>query len=445
MSRESVSKQDSRKQEGVNSRLPGFHRLGIRGRLRRLASIIPLSNREQESMIKGSLPPGIADLLIENVVGTFGLPLGVAANFRINGRDYLIPMVVEETSIVAAASGAARLVRQHGTLTSEASEPLMIGQIQLVGIPDFDRAEEAILEREEKLLALARKQDRTLVELGGGPRELQLRRLDTREGPMLMAHLVVDVQDAMGANAVNSMVEALGPELARLSGGQVICRIVSNLSDRRTVRARMEIPVSALNREDLLGANVAHRIVLASALAEADPYRAATHNKGVMNAVDAVLLATGNDWRAAEAGAHAYAARSGQYSSLTRFQIQDERLIGELELPLAVGTVGGVTRLHPMVKLTHRILRVQTASELAEVAAAAGLLQNFAALRSLVTDGIQRGHMSLHAQNLARSAGARGRLVRRIAERMIREGRVQYDRAREIVRSLKDPEVPESA
>jgi len=420
----------------AGSRLPGFYNLRRGERLRRVARLVKLTEEEQNLIRTRALSNEIADQLIENVIGVYGLPLGIVTNLQLNGRDYLVPMVVEETSVVAAASSAAQLVRAHGSITARAEPPLMTGQIQILDCPDRGRAEAALAASKDRLLELANAQDETLLELGGGARDLVPRWVETGQGTMLVVHLHVDVRDAMGANAVNTMAEALGPLVADLTGGVQGCRIISNLSDRRLVRARMEVELEALGKAGFDGQEVGRRIVAAYAWAEADPYRAATHNKGIMNAVDAILLATGNDWRAVEAGVHAFASRDGRYRSLSRFSMEGDRLVGELELPMALGTVGGLTRLHPKVRILLKVIGAESAGELAEVTAATGLLQNFSALRSLVTEGIQRGHMSLHARNLAILAGARGAQISEVADRMVQEDRVRYRRAQEILETL---------
>jgi len=373
--------------------------------------------------------------MVENVVGVFGLPFAVAANFRINDRDYLIPMTVEESSVVAAAGHVAKLVREHGRITASSTEPVMIGQTQIVDLPDPETARRRVLEMRDRILAIANEQDPVLRDLGGGARDVEARLLDTRRGPMLVVHLLVDVRDAMGANAVNTMCEALALYLEGLTGGKVLLRIVSNLADRRLARARIEVAPEAFDERDWKGSVVAEGVVKACAFAEADPWRAATHNKGIMNGIDALVVATGNDWRAIEAGAHAYAARDGRYKPLSRWDLTPEgRLVGEIELPMALGTVGGATKVHPVARLALRILGVASARELAEVAAAVGLVQNLAALRSLAAEGIQRGHMTLHARNVAISAGAAGDSVALVANQMVREGRIRFDRARQLLR-----------
>ncbi|MEM2846794.1 MAG: hydroxymethylglutaryl-CoA reductase, degradative, partial [Nitrososphaerota archaeon] len=374
-----------------------------------------------------------ASRMIENVIGTFQLPLGIAVNFLINGRDYMIPMVIEEPSVVAAASNAARMTREGGGVFAQSTESLMIGQIQLVGIKDPHAARLEILRHRDEILEIANEQDPVLVKLGGGARDLEARVLETRLGPMLIVHLIVDVRDAMGANAVNTMAEAVAPRLASITGGRYRLRIISNLADKRLVRAWTRVPPEAVG-----GKEIAEGIVEAWAFADADPYRAATHNKGIMNGVDAVVIATGNDWRAVEAGAHAYACRYGVYKPLSTWEIDEKgNLVGSLEMPLAVGIVGGATRTNPLARICLKILGVKTARELAEVIGAVGLVQNLAALRALAAEGIQAGHMSLHAKNIAVMAGAVGDEIDQVAEIMVREKCVRVDRAKEILEKLR--------
>ena len=418
-----------------SSRLPGFYKLSVEGRIDALSEIVALSAEERYLLRKEALPVGLADQMIENVVGVFGLPLGVAANFRINDKDYLVPMAVEESSVVAAASHVAKLAREHGRLTASSTDPVMIGQIQIVDLPDAEAARQRIMEMRERILAIANDQDPVLREIGGGARDVEARVLDTVKGKMVIVHLLVDVRDAKGANAVNTMSEALALYLEGLTGGKVLLRIVSNLADRRLARARLELAPEAFDERDWKGRDVVEGIVKAYAFAEADPYRATTHNKGIMNGIDAVVVATGNDWRAIEAGAHAYAARDGRYKPLSRWSVSPEgKLIGEIELPMALGMVGGATKVHPTARLALRILGVKTARELSEVTAAVGLIQNLAALRSLATEGIQKGHMTLHARNVAISAGAAGESVAVVANQMIREGKIRFDRAKQLLR-----------
>jgi hydroxymethylglutaryl-CoA reductase len=426
-------------ESGIVSRIPGFYKLGPSERLAQLQARTGLTDQEV-AVLGGSLGLDVAqaDRISENVVGTFGLPLGIAVNFLINGREYLVPMAIEEPSVVAGASHAAKLAREGGGFTAEAPDSLMIGQIQVLGLRDLDKSRRKVWEQREALLALANEQDPLLVELGGGARDLEVRLLpDTLAGPMLVLHLIYDCRDAMGANAINTAVEALAPMVEALTGGQVLLRILSNLADRRLARAHAVIPVRALATDELDGREVARRLAQAYALAEVDPYRAATHNKGIMNGIDAVLVATGNDWRAVEAGAHAYAARFGHYGSLSTWETDsDDGLVGTLELPLAVGIVGGATKAHPAARVALEILGVSTARELAEVIVAVGLAQNLAALRALATEGIQRGHMELHARSVAMAAGANGALVDRVASRMVQEGIIRLDKAIELVQQM---------
>lgn len=416
------------------SRIPGFYKLTVEERLRIVAEFAGLSDEEVELLRRyAALDRETASRMIENVIGTFQLPLGIAVNFLINGRDYMIPMVIEEPSVVAAASNAARMTREGGGVFAQSTESLMIGQIQLVGIKDPHAARLEILRRRDEILEIANEQDPVLVKLGGGARDLEARVLETRLGPMLIVHLIVDVRDAMGANAVNTMAEAVAPRLASITGGRYRLRIISNLADRRLVRAWTRVPPEAVG-----GKEIAEGIVEAWAFADADPYRAATHNKGIMNGVDAVVIATGNDWRAVEAGAHAYACRYGVYKPLSTWEIDEKgNLVGSLEMPLAVGIVGGATRTNPLARICLKILGVKTARELAEVIGAVGLVQNLAALRALAAEGIQAGHMSLHARNIAVMAGAVGDEIDQVAEIMVREKCVRVDRAKEILEKLR--------
>ena len=418
-----------------SSRLPGFYKRPLEERLRIVSELSELSD-EDVSLLRsgGGLSLEIADRMIENVIGLMAYPFAVAVNFRINGRDILVPMVLEEPSVVAAASNMARLMREGEGIKASSTDPVMIGQIQVVDIPDMEEAVEAVRGEREHILELANEQDPILVKLGGGARDLEIRRIETEMGEMLILHLLVDCRDAMGANAVNTMCEAVAPLIERLTGGRVLLRIISNLADRRLARAE------AVVRKELLGGEeVVDDIVRAWAFADADPYRAATHNKGIMNGIIAVALATAQDHRAIEAGAHAYAARTGRYRALSRWwKNEDGDLVGELELPLAVGVVGGATRTHPMARLALKIMGVSTARELAEVMAAVGLAQNLGALRALVQEGIQYGHMRLHARNLVIMAGAEGELIDRAVEELVSSGgRITFDRAKEVVNRLK--------
>ena len=443
-----------------SSRLSGFYQKSVTERVALLAAWAGLDGDETAALDQ-ALSLAQADKLIENVVGRYALPLGIGTNFLVNGKEYLIPLVVEEPSIVAALSYAARLARAGGGFVTGSTEPVMIGQVQLLDVADPQRAEDAILAAQEELLAAANTSP-TIARLGGGPREIRVRHLpDTPTGPMLVVHLLFDCRDAMGANAINTAVEILAPRLETLSGGRALLRILSNLSDERRAWAEVAIPASAFATPDFSGEEVVQAICEANALAVADPYRAATHNKGIFNGIDPLLIATGNDWRAVEAGGHAYAARDGQYRALTDWGLaigdwepgtgdrhlaidssqspipapQSPVLHGRLELPLSVGTVGGATRSHPTAQVALKILGVSGARELSEVAAAVGLAQNLAALRALVTDGIQRGHMRLHARQMAVAAGAPPDQVDRVAQQLIEAGEIRVERARQLLES----------
>ncbi|MGC9467934.1 MAG: hydroxymethylglutaryl-CoA reductase, degradative [Anaerolineae bacterium] len=417
----------------INSRLSGFYTLPIEARVALIREQIPLT--EEESRILGSsLSLERANHMIENVVGVHALPLGIATNFIVNGADVLVPMVIEEPSVVAGASLAAKLARSGGGFEARAGTPTMIGQVQLLDVENPERAREEVLGQRDRLMAIADEVDPVLTELGGGAADIQARILETPKGRMLIVHLLLDVRDAMGANAVNTACERLAPELEAITGGRAHLRILSNLADQRLANARVTIPETALAFDGFDGAAVAEGIELAWAFAAVDPYRAATHNKGIMNGVDAVVVATGNDWRAVEAGAHAYAAREGHYASLSTWRRDGAgNLIGTLTLPLALGTIGGATRVHPTAQLALKILSVQSAAELAEIVASVGLAQNLAALRALATEGIQRGHMSLHARQVAIAAGAEGQEIDRIAEAMVASGEVRIDRAKALL------------
>lgn len=415
-----------------------FYELGVDQRLELLAEESGLS---ADDLAKLSGRTGLnetqADHMIENVVGTYALPLGIARNFLVNGRDVQVPMAIEEPSVVAAASFMARLARAGGGFTASSDAPEMIGQMQVLDVADLDAAKKALEAEREALLAAAGESDPLLKKLGGGSRDLQVRVIDDSPiGPFLVIHLIMDVRDTMGANAINTALEQLSPMVERISGGRVLLRILSNLADRRLARASCTIPLEALSTKEYSGEEVRDRVIEAWAFAAADPYRAATHNKGIMNGVDAVVLATGNDWRAVEAGAHAYAARSGKYTSLSKWSKGDSgELTGELEMPLAVGTVGGATRVHPGAGAALRLMGITSARELAEVIVSVGLAQNLGALRALATEGIQRGHMALHARQVAAAAGAPSELVGPIAEQMVNENHIHVDRAVEILNS----------
>ena len=409
-----------------SSRLTGFHKQSVAERIARLAGLAGLDAADRALLADtGSLSAEVADHLIENMVGTMAIPVGLATNMKIDGRDVLVPMATEESSVVAAVCNAARQCYDNGGFATSMSGTLMIAQVQLVGVTDPANARLRILEHVEEIRRICNDCDPVLVRLGGGFRELEIRVLDTRSGPMVVTHIIVDTRDAMGANAVNTMAEKLAPSIAAWTGGQTYLRILSNLADRRLARARC-----VWRAADIGGESVRDGIVLAGHFAEADPYRAATHNKGIMNGISAVVLATGNDTRAVEAGAHAYAARDGRYGSLTRWEVTAEGdLAGSLELPMAVGLVGGATKAHPMARLSLKILGVDSAEALARTIAAVGLAQNFSALRALATTGIQKGHMALHAHNVAMMAGAVGAEVDRVAERLVSRGQVRVDLA----------------
>jgi len=421
-----------------SSRIPGFFKLPISERLERVRQFADLSE-EDIAILRGTDPEMLAraNKMIENVVGLFTLPVGFAANFRIDGEDILVPMVIEEPSVVAACSNAAKLLRDgHGVVTS-ATPDVMIGQIQLLGVPDIDAAAKAIEAVAEELVATANATQPRLVKRGGGARSIIVRRFpQTKIGPMLVVHIHVDVCDAMGANLVNGMAETLAREVERLSGGKALLRILSNLADQRLVEATGYIPLSKLDkpRLGLRGSDVADRIMAASVFAEVDPYRAATHNKGIMNGVDAFLLATGQDFRAVEAGAHAYAARAGFYSAMATWRRQDDMLVGHLQLPMQVGVVGGIVKVHPVVKVLLKAIDAKNASRVGRIAAAVGLAQNLAAVMALATEGIQRGHMSLHARNIAAAVGARDEDISAIVAEMIRRKTITHAAAEAILK-----------
>jgi len=430
----------------TTSRLPGFYNLSINERLARLAEAAGLSPDDLSAFrFEGGIDADAANHMIENVVGIHGLPLGIGLNFMVNGRDVLVPMTIEEPSVVAGASFMAKLARAGGGFRASTTEPLMIGQMQVLDIANLQKAQAAILNKKAELIAEADQIDPVLKKFGGGARDLEVRLIeDSPIGEFLVVHLIYDVRDAMGANAVNTACEKLAPHIEQITGGRVHLRILSNLADRRLARAECTIPVDelAFNARDgsetrpYTGEQVRDGVIEAWAFAAADPYRAATHNKGIMNGVDAVVIATGNDWRAIEAGAHAYAARSGRYTSLSTWG-KDEygNLAGSLEMPMAVGTIGGATKVHPGAKAALKLMGVKTAAELAEIIVSVGLAQNLAALRALATEGIQRGHMSLHARQVAIAAGATGDMIEKVAAQMVAEKTIRIDRAEEILKS----------
>lgn len=416
-----------------------FYDLTLAERLERVGAQAGLTPEELQALSGGGITPENADHMVENATGVFALPLGIAQNFIVNGREVLVPMAIEEPSVVAGASFMARLARPTGGFFAHTTPPEMIGQIQVLDLANPFDARLRLLEKKAELLAEASQIDPVLARLGGGARDLDVRLIsDSPIGAFLVVHLVLDVRDAMGANAINTALERLAPRIQALTGGRTHLRILSNLADRRLARARCTIRLADLAFGEYPAERVRDGIIEAWAFAAADPYRAATHNKGIMNGVDAVVLATANDWRAVEAGAHAYAARSGRYTSLSTWgKDADGNLAGTLEMPLAVGTVGGATRVHPAARAALKLMGVQSAGELAEIIVSVGLAQNLAALRALATEGIQRGHMTLHARQVAIAAGAEGALVERLAEKLVQEKTIRIDRAQEILAEWK--------
>jgi hydroxymethylglutaryl-CoA reductase len=422
-----------------SSRLPGFFKQPLAERVSTVAAWASLSDKET-AILKGAggLTDELADKLIENALGIYGLPFGIASNFLINNRDVLVPMVTEEPSVVAGASFAAKLARSNGGFRTSSTKPEMIGQIQVLDLQDPEAVRANILQNKAELLTIAHKADKTIDELGGGPRDILVRVFhDTPVGPMLVIHLIFDCLDAMGANMVNTACEHLATPIERMTGGRVGLRILSNLADRRMARAECTVLKEALAFEGYTGEQVVNGIVEAWAFASVDPYRAATHNKGIMNGIDSVVIATGNDWRAIEAGAHAYASRNGQYTSLSTWnKDQDGNLTGSLELPMAVGIIGGSTRVHPAARIALKILNVRSARELAEIIVAVGLAQNLAAIRALATEGIQKGHMALHARQMAVAAGAEGNEVETVVERLLSDKEITLEHAEALLREL---------
>ncbi|MFX0074747.1 MAG: hydroxymethylglutaryl-CoA reductase, degradative [Candidatus Hermodarchaeota archaeon] len=417
----------------LSSKISGFYKLPLEERQNQLAKLLNLKQEELELLrTLGYLTSDQIDTLIENVVGSYQLPMGVALNFKINEKDYVIPMVIEEPSVVAAASNMAKVARNLGGFQSEEINSIMISQIQLTNLKDINLAKEKLLKDKVKILEIANEQDPLLQKLGGGALDLEIRVIETRKGKMLILHLLVDVLDAMGANIVNTMAEAVSPFIEQLCGGKVYLRIVSNLTTHRVAKSR-----AVFNKDLLGGEEVVEGILNAYEFALADPYRATTHNKGIMNGIVALALATGNDTRAIEAGAHAYASLSGTYKPLTRFELDSAgNLVGEIEVPLALGIVGGITKIHPMARLALKILRVKSAGELSQVAAALGLAQNVAALRALATEGIQKGHMALHSRNIAKLAGTPDELVEEVARRIVEDKKIRVDYAKEVLKKI---------
>ncbi len=413
--------------------MPGLYKLPMAERLKEVAKMAGLSEEETKTLANtGGLPQDVADRMIENVVGGLTMPLGIATNFKVNDKDYLVPMALEEPSVVAGASKAAKIARERGGFKVTNTGPVMIGQVQVVKVPAPEKAKADLLARKADILKKSNDQDPMLVSLGGGAKDLNVKVLASITGPMVVAELIVDTGDAMGANAVNTMAEAVAPMIEEITGGEVLLRIISNLADRRLVRA-----TAVFEKEAIGGEEVVDGVVNAYAFADADPYRCATHNKGIMNGVVAVGLACGQDIRALEAGAHSYASRTGRYKPLTTWEKdRDGNLVGKLEMPMAVGLVGGAARTHPAARASIKILGVKTAIELAEIMGAVGLAQNFAALRALASEGIQKGHMKLHSRNVAVSAGATGELIDLVAQKMVDEKKIRFDRAKELVEEL---------
>ncbi|MBL36873.1 MAG: hydroxymethylglutaryl-CoA reductase [Xanthomonadales bacterium] len=428
------------------ARIPEFYKLSVSQRVREVRKKGLLSNQDYQALVSGDHTLSIqsADKMIENVIGVMGLPVGLGLNFLINGKEYAIPLVVEEPSIVAALSSAAKIARAGGGFTVESTEPILIGQIQMVDVPHPQRAKAALLQRKSEILNLANSLHPNMVARGGGAKDLEvlIHPSSGQGGDMVVAHLLVDTRDAMGANLVNTMCEGVASLVENIAEGKVFLRILSNLTDRAMVKARVSIPLEALAGRGFDGEQVRDGIILANEFASIDPYRAATHNKGIMNGIDAVALATGNDWRAIEAGAHAWAARGSHYASLTQWtRGEDGSLVGQLEIPLKVGIVGGPLQSNPTVGMNLRLLGVTSARELAEVMGAVGLAQNFSAIRALVTEGIQQGHMTLHARSVVAAAGATPEIFETVVDRLIESGEIKVWKARELIEEVGKPRV----
>ena len=425
------------------SRISGFHALDRLDRLDAVAAFSGLNNKTRNQFRNtGNLPEDLTGRLIENVIGTMNVPVGIATNMIVDGEEVLVPMATEESSVVAAVCNAARQCRNTGGITASTSGAHMIAQIQLVDVSDPQAARLKILERKSEISAICDEADPILIGLGGGFRDLEVRVLETQGGPMVITHLIVDTRDAMGANAVNTMAERLAPHIARWTNGTTYLRILSNLADRRLARARAVWKPSAIAVKGISGKKVRDGMMAAYHFAAADPWRATTHNKGIMNGISAVTLATGNDTRAIEAGAHAFAAISGQYSPLTRWEVdKDGNLVGTHEMPLALGIIGGATKAHPTARACLEIMGVETAEKLQRITAAVGLCQNFAALKALATVGVQKGHMALHAQNIALMAGAKGAEIDQIALKMTQKGSVRLDVAESELKLLRSKKI----
>jgi hydroxymethylglutaryl-CoA reductase len=406
-------------------------------RIKLLSNLVNL-NKEEVKILKelGYFTPTQIDTLIENVIGSYQLPFGLAFNFKVNGRDYIIPMVIEEPSVVAAASNAAKIARKHGGFHSEEVKSIMISQIQITQLNDSKLAKKALEKNKNQLLKIANEQDPVLNKLGGGAEDIEIREINTNKGKMLILHLLVNVLDAMGANVVNTMAESISPYIEDICGGKIYLRIVSNLATHRLARSR-----ATFDKELLGGKEIVEGILNAYEFALADPYRATTHNKGIMNGIVALSLATGNDTRAVEAGAHAYASLKGRYSPLTKFKVNSKgNLEGDIEIPLALGIIGGMTKIHPMARIALKILNVKSAEELSQIAAALGLAQNVAALRALASEGIQKGHMALHSRNIAKIAGIPDDLIEKVARKLVEDKKIRVDYAKEILKKIEEGE-----
>ena len=420
----------------MTSSFSGFYKLSPAERMAKVVAETGISEEEAKKIAEPSLSVDLADKMVENVIGTYTLPMGVALNFKINGEDVIIPMVTEEPSVIAAASNAAKMARPSGGFTTSFTGSIMIAQVQMVDVAAPRYARNVILEHKAEIEKICNEKDPVLVKFGGGFHDLDVRLVESKVGTMVIVHLLVNVGDAMGANAVNSMAEAVAPYIEQITGGKAYLRILSNLATYRLARARVRVRKEDLSKEKdpKDGANIVNKIIEAYAFAAADPYRAATHNKGIMNGITAAVMATGNDTRAIESGAHAYAAMKGRYTSLTVWE-KDENgdLVDSIEIPMAVGLVGGATKTHPGAKVAVKILGVKTAAELAQIYAAVGLAQNLAAIKALATEGIQRGHMKLHARTVAASVGAEGEALEQIVKQMISDGNVNVEYAKELM------------
>ncbi len=426
----------------VISNLPGFYELDRTSRLKILKEQVNLTDDEIKILENtGGVDFNIIDHMVENAIGVMSLPLGIATNFVINGVDRLIPMAVEETSVIAAASHAAKIARHTGGFKAVTTPQIMIGQIEVSNIPDINAARIRIYENRDMLLKIAAEKDPMLIKVGGGPIDINVKIIGDSVKPMMVVHLLVNTMDAMGANAVNTMVETLGTYIEDITKGTVNLRIISNLAIYRIVRAYATFPKENLARAGFSGEEVVDRIIEAYKFALHDPFRCATHNKGIMNGISAVVIATGNDFRAIEAGAHAYASYTTGYRPLTTYEKNENGdLVGSIEIPMAVGLIGGATSVHPIAKINVKIAGVKHVSELQEIIASVGLAQNFAALYALTTEGIQRGHMSLHARNIAISAGAVGNEIDIVAKQLVSEKKIRIERASEIIANMRKSE-----